>query len=132
MAEAFGIACHELVSLDVRCGSKPEVQRGPRNVGSWGQSGSRFRAAACLLVATSGPNAPVAGHGLLVQTADRWLTPSWWSWRTRWVNRNGTVFGSIATGALSSPCSVFFGDLSILTVPSRHADVYKLALMPMR
>ncbi len=81
---------------------------------------------------SSGFNAPVAGHGLLVQTAARWLTPSWWSWRTRWVNRNGTVFGSIATGAVSSPCRVFSGDLSILTVPSRHADVYKLALMPMR
>ena len=24
MAEAFGIACHELVSLDFRCGSKPD------------------------------------------------------------------------------------------------------------
>ena len=36
MAEAFGIACHELVSLDFRCGSKPEVQRGSRNVRCWG------------------------------------------------------------------------------------------------
>ena len=25
MAEAFGIACHELVSLDFRCGSKDET-----------------------------------------------------------------------------------------------------------
>ena len=27
MAEAFGIACHELVSLDFRCGSNSEVRR---------------------------------------------------------------------------------------------------------
>ncbi len=32
MAEAFGIECHELVSLDFRCGSTTEVQREPRNV----------------------------------------------------------------------------------------------------
>ncbi len=32
--------------------------------------------------------------------------------------------GPIATGALSSPRGVLFGDLSILTVPSRHADIY--------
>ena len=25
MAEAFGIACHELVSLDFRCGSKADI-----------------------------------------------------------------------------------------------------------
>ncbi len=25
MAEAFGIACHELVSLDIRCGSKADL-----------------------------------------------------------------------------------------------------------
>jgi hypothetical protein len=36
MAEAFGIACHELVSLDFRSGSKAEVQRGLWNVRSWG------------------------------------------------------------------------------------------------
>ncbi len=35
-------------------GSKPEVQRGPRNVRSWGRSGSRFREAGGLLVANSG------------------------------------------------------------------------------
>ena len=35
MAKAFGIACHELVSLDFRCGSKAEVQHGLRNVRSW-------------------------------------------------------------------------------------------------
>ncbi len=59
MAEAFGIACHELVNLDFRCGSKPEVQPRSRerlflgvkqtksaqkqtwglNVGCWGMSG---------------------------------------------------------------------------------------------
>ncbi len=33
MAEAFGIACHELVSLDFRCGSQPEVSDGHENVG---------------------------------------------------------------------------------------------------
>ncbi len=38
MAEAFGIACHDLVSLDFRFGSKPEVQRGPRNVRFWVKS----------------------------------------------------------------------------------------------
>ncbi len=27
MAEAFGIACQELVSLDFRCGSKPVISR---------------------------------------------------------------------------------------------------------
>ncbi len=33
VAEAFGIACHELVSLDFRCGSQPEVSDGHENVG---------------------------------------------------------------------------------------------------
>jgi len=51
MAEAFGIACYELVSLDFRCGSKPEVSDGHENVGFRGQSGSRFRAAGCLFIA---------------------------------------------------------------------------------
>ncbi len=51
MAEAFGIACHDLVSLDFRCGSTTEVQREPQNVACWGKSGSRYRAAGCLLVA---------------------------------------------------------------------------------
>ncbi len=37
----------------VRSGSKPEVQRGPRNVRSWGQSGSRFRAAGGPFIARS-------------------------------------------------------------------------------
>ena len=36
MAEAFGIACHELVSLDFRCGSQPEGSNGHENVGFWG------------------------------------------------------------------------------------------------
>ncbi len=47
--------------------------------------------------------------------------------------------GSIATGLLSFPCGFFFaacqfffGDLSILTVPSRHADAYDLAPFRMR
>ncbi len=30
MAEAFGIACHELVSLDFRCGSESEVSGDPQ------------------------------------------------------------------------------------------------------
>ncbi len=51
MAEAFGIACHELANLDFRCGSTTEVQREPQNVACWGQSGSRFRAAGCLFLA---------------------------------------------------------------------------------
>ncbi len=38
MAEASGLEGHELVSLDFRCGSQPEVQRGPRNVRCWGSS----------------------------------------------------------------------------------------------
>ncbi len=54
MAEAFGIACYELVSLDFRCGSQPEVSDGHENVGFRGQSGSRFRAVGCLLVAKNG------------------------------------------------------------------------------
>ncbi len=36
LAEAFGIACLELVSLDFRSGSKAEVSRGPENVRFWG------------------------------------------------------------------------------------------------
>ncbi len=45
--------------------------------------------------------------------------------RTRWVNRNARIIGSIATGVLSSPRVVFFGGfqfffggLSNLTVPN--------------
>ncbi len=53
MAEAFGIACHELVSLDFRCGSTTEVSDGHENVRSWVTSGSRIWAAGGLLVATS-------------------------------------------------------------------------------
>ncbi len=41
MAEAFGIACHELVSLDFRCGSTPEVRGVARNVCCWGTSGRK-------------------------------------------------------------------------------------------
>ena len=33
MAEAFGIACHELVSFDFRVGSQPEVSDDHENVG---------------------------------------------------------------------------------------------------
>ncbi len=55
MAEAFGIACHELVSLDFRCGSQPEVSDGHENVGFRGQSGSRIRAAGCRFIAISRP-----------------------------------------------------------------------------
>ena len=54
MAETFGIACHELVSLDFRCGSKPEVNDGHENVGSWGISGRQFRAAGLPGVANNG------------------------------------------------------------------------------
>jgi hypothetical protein len=39
MAEAFGIACHELVSPDFRCGSNSEVSGGHENVCSWVTSG---------------------------------------------------------------------------------------------
>ncbi len=42
-----------LIGLDDRLGSRTEVQREPRNVRSWGSSGSRFRTAGCLLVAIS-------------------------------------------------------------------------------
>ena len=38
MAEAFGIACHELVSLDFRSGSQPEVSNDHENVGLWGKA----------------------------------------------------------------------------------------------
>ncbi len=58
VAEAFGIACHELVSIDFRVGSKAEVQHGPRNVRSWGKSRHHFRATGCLLVAKLGRSAP--------------------------------------------------------------------------
>jgi hypothetical protein len=34
MAEAFGIACHELVSLDFRCGSQAVIFNLARNVRS--------------------------------------------------------------------------------------------------
>ncbi len=47
----------------------------------------------------------------------------------------GCRFGSIATGAtiflagsFSAVCQSYFGDLSILTVPDRRADVYRLAI----
>jgi hypothetical protein len=60
MAEAFGIACHELVSLDFRSGSNPEVQREPQNVGSWGQSRHRFRAAGGLFIAKPGHSSVVS------------------------------------------------------------------------
>ncbi len=43
MAEAFGIACHELVSLDFRCGSNPEVSRGHGNVCSWADTVAKLR-----------------------------------------------------------------------------------------
>ncbi len=35
-------------------------------------------------------------------------------------------------GSSSTACQFYFGDLSILTGPSCHAEVYSLALMPMR
>ncbi len=54
MAEAFGIACHALVSLDFRCGSTTEVSDGHENVRSWVTSGSRIWAAGGLLVANTG------------------------------------------------------------------------------
>ena len=41
MAEAFGITCHELVNLDFRCGSTPEVRGVARNVCCWGTSGRK-------------------------------------------------------------------------------------------
>ncbi len=53
MAEALGIACYELVSLDFRCGSKPEVSDGRENVGFRGYSGSRFWASEGPLIANS-------------------------------------------------------------------------------
>ena len=36
MTETFGIFCRELVSLDFRCGSNPEVSDGHENVRCWG------------------------------------------------------------------------------------------------
>ncbi len=39
---------------NVSFGSNPEVQHGPRNVRSWGQSGLQIWAATCLLVAKTG------------------------------------------------------------------------------
>ena len=53
MADAFGIACHESVSPDFRCGSQPEVSDSHENVCFRGQSGSRFRATGGLFIAMS-------------------------------------------------------------------------------
>ena len=47
-----------------RLGSNAEVQREPQNVGSWGQSRHRFRAAGCLLVAITGPPTFACESGL--------------------------------------------------------------------
>ncbi len=51
------IVCAELAGKvdvnDFRNGSTTEVQRGLRNVRSWGQSRHQFRAAGCLLLANS-------------------------------------------------------------------------------
>ncbi len=35
MAEAFGIVCHELVSLDFRCGSTIDIRREKAVVAQW-------------------------------------------------------------------------------------------------
>jgi len=71
------IACHEWVSLDFRCGSQAEVQRGPRNVRCWGESGSRFRATGGLLLA-------ISGHWLKPKTIHpRTITESLDRFRTR-------------------------------------------------
>ena len=40
--------------FNVRVGSNPEVSDGHENVGFWGQSGLRFRAAGLPILATSG------------------------------------------------------------------------------
>ena len=45
------LAAPPQTKLDFRVGSQPEVSDGHENVGFRGQSGNRFRAAACLLVA---------------------------------------------------------------------------------
>ncbi len=62
--------------LDVRVGSKPEVQRGPRNVRYWGQSGSRFRATVCLFIAKALNRSAIACWGrrfeLLAVVSDSW------------------------------------------------------------
>ena len=42
IAEAFGIARHELVNLDFRCGSNSEVSDGHGNVGFRGYSGRKL------------------------------------------------------------------------------------------
>ncbi len=54
--------CHcenESIGRYVAFGSRTEVSDGHENVGFWGQSGSQFRAAACLFLAMSRPS-PVA------------------------------------------------------------------------
>ncbi len=38
MVEAFGVAYHELVSLDFRCGSSADIPSLVQNVGCWGWS----------------------------------------------------------------------------------------------
>ncbi len=50
-ALSFGFTREICKFAHVSCGSTTEVQREPQNVALWGQSGSRFRATGCLLVA---------------------------------------------------------------------------------
>ncbi len=54
MAEAFGIACHELVSLDFRCGSTSDIPSLVQNVGCWGIS---RRAGSVVLTSALPPKA---------------------------------------------------------------------------
>ncbi len=55
-----------------RCGSTTEVQRGLRNVRSWGQSRHRFRAAACLFIARFGHSGNPRGNDESRSFASRW------------------------------------------------------------
>ncbi len=57
MAEPFGIACHELVSSDFRCGSQAVIPNSAQNVRSWVKSRRRFWPTGGLLLANSGSRA---------------------------------------------------------------------------
>ena len=56
MAEAFGIACHELVSLDFRCGSPSDLPSLAQNVGIWGISGPQLWAVGLPSLASTDMN----------------------------------------------------------------------------
>ncbi len=116
-----------------RSGSTTEVQLSPRNVRSWGQSGSRFRATGCPFVAKLGHSSVVSAAwispsvvvSLLIEGERSWngdwplfLLPTWSATPALWVRMRRERFGvspSCANKSLS-PSS-----LSITAAASGHA-----------